>query len=213
MFKSIIIGNLGADAETKSNQGQDFTVFRVAHTDRYTGQDGVVHESTDWVDCAMNGRPPVAQYLKKGTTVCVIGDSSLRVYSSPKLHRMVAGLRLNVRSVELIGGRPDGVPTRLYDSNGVEHVVNKYYHTDLPSANLMSRAGALFVTDVNGWVAPVYDDAQQADAAADADNQQHDAAADAAQPSYDAPFTGDDNPEMVNMASSSSSKTKKTKKS
>ena len=102
MLQVIVAGNLGADAEVRGEQGREFTTFRVAHTDRWTGQDGVSHETTTWVDCILNGRPNVVPYLRKGTQVVVIGTASLRVYSSPRDRCMKAGMQVSVRTVELL---------------------------------------------------------------------------------------------------------------
>lgn len=167
MHKAIIIGNLGADAVEQKSQGQSFISFRVACTDRYTDQSGQKHETTDWIDCTMNGMPPVFPYLKKGVTVCVIGDERLRIYSSQKERRMKAGAQVYVRSVELIGGRADDVPSRLYDQNGVMHEVKKWYHTDSPDTVLFSMSQRQFNTDANGWVYPVTQSSGDAVSAAD----------------------------------------------
>ena len=61
MFQSIVIGNLGADAEVKSMNGKEFTTFRVAHSQRWTDEQGQNHEQTQWIDCVMNGKQLGAQ--------------------------------------------------------------------------------------------------------------------------------------------------------
>lgn len=75
---------------------------------------------------------------------------------------MKAGLRVRVRSVELLGGRTDDVPSKLYDANdGHEVSVNKYYQSqelvrDEKAVEwwpLVSRNGEKFVADRNGWIA------------------------------------------------------------
>lgn len=182
MHKAIVIGNLGADAVEQKSQGQSFISFRVATTERYSSADGQRHEVTDWIDCTMNGVPSVFPYLKKGTTVCVIGDERLRIYSSAKERRMKAGAQIFVRSCELIGGRADTVPSRLYDANGVQHDVNKFYFTDCHDTMLYSMSGQAFVVQSQGWVTPSI----AASPALDADSCEENQAAD------DAPFTGQD---------------------
>ena len=153
MFQSIVIGNLGADAQVKGEQGREFISFRVAHTDRWTDDAGQQHSTTTWVDCAMNGRPKVLEYLKKGVTVCVIGNGSLRVYSSAKDRCMKAGLQLNVRSIELVSGKSADVPSRLYDKDGIQHDVKPYYMTDVKSTTLFSQGGGEYIVNQDGWVA------------------------------------------------------------
>lgn len=156
MFKVHVIGNLGADCETKSEQGRQFTVFRVAHSESYTDQAGVKHESTQWIDCILNERPAVCDYLKKGTTVYVDGNARLRAYSSEKARAFVAGITINVRNIELIGKAPDAVPSRLYSKQGVMFNVNKWFHC--PGATepvLRDAQGREYLVDDNGFVMPV----------------------------------------------------------
>lgn len=184
MLQVILIGNLGADAEKKNEQGRLFTTFRVAHTDRWTDANGQQHTQTTWVDCVLNEHPKVADFLKQGQMVAVMGSVRLRVYSSAKERCMKAGLTVAVRTVELLGSVSDDVPRRLYDTNGVQHDVNKaYYVTDIVSATLMDLRGNRFVVDENRWVARVHDTQDAAagqNAAADSNNSTGpDASADA----------------------------------
>lgn len=153
MLQTILIGNLGADAKVQSKDGREFTTFRVAHNDKWTDAAGTVHNNSIWVDCIINGKPEVVNYLKGGTQVCVIGTTSLRVYSSAKDRCMKAGMTINVRNIELLGGKTDVVPSKLYDSNGREHDVNKHYHCPTAANTfLMSMRGSQFAVDANGWV-------------------------------------------------------------
>lgn len=155
MLQAILIGNVGADATYQEKDGRKFTTFRVAHNDRWTDQAGQTHNNTTWVDCILNDHPKVAEFLKQGTQVAIIGNVSLRVFSSEKDRCMKAGMTINVRNVELLGGQTDPVPARLYDANGLQHDVNKFYHTNVASTQLMSQRGAQFAVDANGWVSPV----------------------------------------------------------
>lgn len=161
MLQAMLIGHLGADAESKSTNGNEFITFRIANTDRWTDDAGQVHEQTTWVDCIMNGKPKVFDYLKKGQLVYVIGSVSLRVYSSAKDRCMKAGMTINVRQVELLGGKSDDVPSLLYTEDGKEQVhVEKLFYS--PAATneagngvgrvLVSRSGERFLHDSEGWV-------------------------------------------------------------
>lgn len=108
MFKVEVIGNLGADAQIKGENGKQFVSFNVAHTDRWTDAAGVQHDNTQWVLCIINNvESKVCQYLVKGKTVYVRGDARLRVFSSQKERAMVAGITVNVREIELVGGRQE----------------------------------------------------------------------------------------------------------
>lgn len=164
MLQANLIGYLGSDAEVKTANGKEFVSFRVAHTDRWTSNDGITHESTLWVDCILNGSPNVKDYLKKGAMVFVSGNVTLRVYSSPKDKCMKAGMTINAAKLELIGGKRDEIPSRLFrtaDGGMVE--IGKYYgivemvmgkpsETDTP---LMDEQGNQYIADKLGWITKV----------------------------------------------------------
>lgn len=155
MLQAMLIGNLGADCQLQESNGRKFTTARVAHNERWTDAAGQVHDQTQWVDIILNDHPKVAEFLKAGTQVFVIGNVQTRVYSSQKDRCMKAGITISVRHIELIGGRSDEVPAKLYDQNGVMHDVMKYYHTDLAGGVLVSQRGQQFAVDDNGWVLPM----------------------------------------------------------
>lgn len=152
MLQTTVIGNVGADAQFQSKDGRDFVTFRVAHNDVWTDQAGQQHSSTIWVDCIMNGKPKVAEFIKAGTQVFISGRTSVRVYSSEKDRCMKAGLTINVDSVQLLGGITDEVPRRLYDDQGAQHEVQKWYLTDVKKTVLRNVRGDEFEVDNKGWV-------------------------------------------------------------
>lgn len=161
MLQSILIGHLGADAVCKNDNGKEFVVFRVANTERWTDGSGQVNEKTTWVDCILSGKPKVFNFLKKGQMVYVSGSVSLRVYSSAKDKCMKAGLTINVKQIELLGGRTDDVPAKLYTEDGKTEInVGKFFYApdtqrspaEAETIVLVSRSGERFVADRDGWV-------------------------------------------------------------
>lgn len=161
MLQCSLIGHLGADADAKNVNGKEFVTWRVANTDRWTDDAGQQHETTTWVDCIMNGKPRVFDYLKKGQQVFVSGSVSLRVYSSAKDKCMKAGLTINVRQVELLGGQRDEVPAKLKrEDTGEEVLVCKYFfaptlqrdESQPESLTLVSKTDERFTADRDGWV-------------------------------------------------------------
>ena len=78
--KVIIVGNLGADPETRYlPSGDAVTSIRVATTDRYKDkQSGEMREATEWHSISFFGKLAeiAGQYLKKGSQV--YGEGSLR---------------------------------------------------------------------------------------------------------------------------------------
>lgn len=201
MLQLSIVGNLGADAEKKSVNGNEFVSFNVANTERWTTEDGTTHERTMWVSCIINGDGgKLLPYLKKGTTIYATGTRvSTRVYSSAKERGFVAGLNLTISHIELIGGKTDDVPARLYDAQGKQFDVTKHYWSaDAGSYGqvLLDRSGRQFMVDNQGWVTA-------------AQTQQPEPAPVEAK---DAPFTGDNNTEEAKkMAGTASGKKGGTK--
>lgn len=118
-MKLQVIGNLGADATVQNHNGNQFVSFRVAHTEQWTNkQTGEVNKATTWVSCIMNGNGGgLTQYLKKGTKVYVDGNVSFNVYSSPATHQMECGVNLNVRTLELCGGKMETPTTEQKQQN------------------------------------------------------------------------------------------------
>jgi single-strand DNA-binding protein len=75
--KVILVGNLGADPETRyMPSGDAITNIRIATTDRWKDkQSGEMKEATEWHRIAFFGRlaEVAGQYLKKGSQVYVEG--------------------------------------------------------------------------------------------------------------------------------------------
>lgn len=165
MFKVEVIGNIGADAEVKDVQGNKFVTFRVAHSTKFKNQQGQDVDETVWIDCTMNDtESKIIPFLKAGTKVFVRGNASLRVYSSPKLKMMVAGIRVSVWEIELCGGVSDSVPRQLIDpSNGQIFDVQKYYWINKPTSDmkqdefvqLIDKGGREYMMNYGGFVQPV----------------------------------------------------------
>lgn len=163
MQKIEITGNLGSDAEFRSENGNEFVTFSVGVTERFKKQDGTEVENTTWHSCVMNGRQEkLMPYLKRGTRVYVRGDQKLRVFNSAKNHCMMAGSSISVREVELIGAKAELVPMQLCDSNGVLYTTAKFYWVQpvngnpVPSVLFNPRnVDEKYNVDGNGFVTPV----------------------------------------------------------
>lgn len=178
MVKIEVIGNLGADAEVKVSNGSKFVAFRVASTDKWTDDNGQKHEEVNWIDCTMaNADSKVVQFLKAGVKVFVRGNAKARVYSSPKLRKMVASIQCAVMEVELCGGSSDTVPRQLIEpQTGALIDVQKYYRANADTSKwektdvgiLLDKAGREYVMNKDCWVAPSQTEEQQQDDQADA---------------------------------------------
>lgn len=106
MIKIEVIGHLGANVEIKNADGKQFATCRIAHTDKFTDAQGVVHSTTQWVDVIINAQSKVLPYLVTGTQVFVRGDANLRVYSSAKDKCMKAGITIRANEIQLLSSKP-----------------------------------------------------------------------------------------------------------
>lgn len=95
------IGNLGADATIKELNGQKYIAFSVAHTESYTDAHGERQKRTVWVSCLKYGESGVINYLKKGTSVFVRGDLSVKMFSTNGT--VQAGINCRVTDLQLLG--------------------------------------------------------------------------------------------------------------
>lgn len=88
-----IAGRTGRDCEVQAYEGREFITFSVAVEtyDRKTKQKGVM-----FFDCTYN-RTGLAQWMKKGTSVCVVGDFEAEEYNGKTYFKVRAN------SVTLLG--------------------------------------------------------------------------------------------------------------
>lgn len=162
MLKVELIGNLGADAEVKESNGVKFVTMRVADTRKVKQDSGVDKSVTTWVDVTLsNVDSPVLPYLRQGVKVFVRGNAALRVYSSPKLRMMVAGLTIHATEIELCGGSSDDVPRQLIVPDTSQLIdVTKHYWVNIDTKGmkkddlrpLIDAKGNQYVMDAGGFV-------------------------------------------------------------
>ena len=106
--KVIIVGNLGADPETRyMPSGDAVTNIRVATTDRYKDKaSGEMKEATEWHRIAFFGRLAeiAGEYLKKGSSVYVEGRLQTRKYTDKDgIERYATDII--AENMQMLGGR------------------------------------------------------------------------------------------------------------
>src|ERR1700691_1780067 len=79
--KAILVGRLGADAETRFTQnGTAVSRVSLAMNRQWTDSDNQVHEETDWMSIVVWKKENLAAYLTKGTKLYVEGRLQTRSY-------------------------------------------------------------------------------------------------------------------------------------
>ena len=107
MLQVSVIGNLGADAQVKSKNGNSFLCFNVAHTARVKNSNGEMIDQTQWVSVTMNHYSEnFAKYLVRGTKVYVYGKLFSRIWRDNQGTSNV-GLNVLADIVELCGSKAD----------------------------------------------------------------------------------------------------------
>jgi single-strand DNA-binding protein len=109
--KVIIVGNLGADPETRYTPGGDaITNIRVATTDKWKDKtSGEMKEATEWHRIAFFGRlaEVAGEYLKKGSQVYIEGSLRTRKWQDKDgQDRYSTDIRADV--MQMLGRREGG---------------------------------------------------------------------------------------------------------
>jgi len=117
--KVIVVGNLGADPETRYlPSGEAVTNIRVATTDKWKDKaSGEMKEATEWHRISFFGRLAeiAGEYLKKGSQVYVEGSLRTRKWQDKEGHdRYSTEIRADV--MQMLGsragsGEPRGAPS------------------------------------------------------------------------------------------------------
>ncbi len=105
--KVILIGNLGADPETRYTQGgQAVTNFRIATSDRWTDRNGQAQERTEWHRIVTFGRlaEHCRDYLSKGRQVYVEGRIQTRQWEDKDKNKRYT-TEIVAQTVQFLGGR------------------------------------------------------------------------------------------------------------
>ena len=109
--KVILVGNLGADPETRyMPSGDAVTNIRLATTDRYKDkQSGEFKEATEWHRIAFFGKLAeiAGQYLKKGSSVYIEGRIRTRKWQDQSGQDKYS-TEIVADQMQMLGGRPQG---------------------------------------------------------------------------------------------------------
>ncbi|CAG2144597.1 Single-stranded DNA-binding protein [Cupriavidus yeoncheonensis] len=109
--KVILVGNLGADPETRyMPSGDAVTNLRLATTDRYKDkQTGEQKESTEWHRVSIFGKLAeiAAQYLKKGSSVYIEGKIRTRKWQDQSGQDKYS-TEIVADSMQMLGGKQSG---------------------------------------------------------------------------------------------------------
>lgn len=109
--KVILVGNLGADPETRYlPSGEAVTNLRLATTDKWKDKtSGDWKEATEWHRLSFFGRLAeiAAEYLKKGSSIYVEGKIQTRKWQD-KDGKDVYSTEIKVSEMQMLGGKGEG---------------------------------------------------------------------------------------------------------
>ncbi|MGI4812491.1 MAG: single-stranded DNA-binding protein [Janthinobacterium lividum] len=123
--KVILVGNLGADPETRYlPSGDAVTNIRLATTDRYKEKaSGEMKEATEWHRIAFFGRLAeiAGEYLKKGSSVYIEGRIRTRKWQDQAGQEKYS-TEIVADQMQMLGGRSGagggGAPSGDYEGGG-----------------------------------------------------------------------------------------------
>ena len=106
--KVILIGNLGADPETRYlPSGDAVTNIRIATTDTWKDKSGEKQEHTEWHRVAFFGKVAeiAGEYLKKGSQVYVEGQLRTRKYQDKETGKDRYSTEIRADRMQMLGSR------------------------------------------------------------------------------------------------------------
>lgn len=107
--KVILIGNVGKDPESGTTQsGKAYAKFSLATARKYKGSDEQTHEQTEWhnVVCWGNLAGVCAQYVCKGSSLCVEGAITYRSWDDKTTGQKRYITEIIANNIQLLGTRP-----------------------------------------------------------------------------------------------------------
>ena len=112
--KVILVGNLGADPETRyMPSGGAVTNIRIATSESWKDKNtGEQQERTEWHNIAFFGRLAeiAGEYLSKGRQVLIEGRLQMDQWEDRETGQKRSKLKVVGESMQLLGGRGDGPP-------------------------------------------------------------------------------------------------------
>lgn len=117
MNKAILIGNLGADPEVRSVNGDSVCNMRIATSETWKDREGKKQERTDWHNVQVWGPQGEAcgKFLRKGSKVGVEGKIQTRSYEKDGQKHHATEIRAD--HVEFLDGKKDS-DDRQEDNRG-----------------------------------------------------------------------------------------------
>jgi len=110
--KAILIGNLGADPETRYMQGGTGVCnIRIATTERFKDRNGERQERTEWHRVVLWGKlgEIANQYLHKGSQVYIEGRIETRKWQDKDGNDRYS-TDIRAREMKMLGGKSEGAP-------------------------------------------------------------------------------------------------------
>ena len=128
--KVILIGNLGADPESREMpDGTKMTKFSIATTERYTNKSGEKISNTEWHNIVLwRGIAEVAEkYLKKGDSVCIEGKLKNRSWEDENGVKKYA-TDIQADNMTMLGSKRDS--ESMQSNNHTSAPQNEHTNTD-----------------------------------------------------------------------------------
>lgn len=105
MIKLEVIGHLGNDAIVNTVNNKTVINFSLCHSESYLDTQGQKRDKSVWISCAYwSEKTNIANYLKKGTQIYVVGTPDVKLYTD-KQNNTLPQLTLRVREIQLLSSK------------------------------------------------------------------------------------------------------------
>src|SRR5215471_16249257 len=106
--KAILLGRIGADAESRVTQnGTTVSRLSLAMNRQWTDSDQQVHEETDWIPVVIWNKEKLSEYLSRGSRLYIEGRLQTRSYEDDGgAKRYIT--EVIAQNVVLLGGSSNG---------------------------------------------------------------------------------------------------------
>lgn len=115
--KAILIGRVGKDAEVrKTSSGKDVMTFTLATNEYYKDAQGNKQENTVWHNIVKFGNPNIADYIKKGGKLCIVGKINNRSYENDSGKKIYIS-EIIANNIHLLDSKPTSSVNKQVDAD------------------------------------------------------------------------------------------------
>lgn len=131
--------NLGFDAVVKTVEGSRLIEFSVAENKSYMNKKNEKVETTSWYRCSFWTNAKLEDFLKKGTTLNVLGSLSVGAFLN-KQNQPAADLKISVREIDFLDKKE--VTKEDHPDGPAENITDEFNNMEFPNTTKPAKEEA-----------------------------------------------------------------------